>query len=155
MSDTIVSHLREPVSARRAFEHAWMHAKTMLIAGHRMVLELKPETRSGKQNRLLHAMLRDVSMQVEWAGKKRDTDVWKRLMTASWLRARGESVEILPAIDGHGIDVVFRRTSKLSKAECVELCDFIAAWCVEHGVELSDPGCAVDPDTGEILVDTN
>ena len=149
MSEALVSHLREPVTAHRAFEHAWRHAKAMMMAGHRMVLELKPETRSGKQNRLLHAMLRDVAMQVEWAGGKRDTETWKRLMTAAWLRARGESVEILPAIDGHGIDVVFRRTSQLTKTECVELCDFVQAWAAEHGVEFS--GESIDPETGEIL----
>jgi hypothetical protein len=66
------------------------------------------------------------------AGKKRDTEVWKRLMTAAWLRARGESVEVLPAIDGHGIDVVFRRTSSLTKAECSELLEFVLAWKAEH-----------------------
>ena len=56
----------------------------------------------------------------------------KRLLVAAWLRARGESVEILPALDGHGIDVVFRRTSSLTKAECGELIDFIEAWRVDQ-----------------------
>jgi hypothetical protein len=41
-------------------------------------------------------------------------------------------------LDGHGVDIVFRRTSQLTRAECVELCDFIQAWAVEHGVELRD-----------------
>ena len=54
---------------------------------------------------------------------------------AAWLRARGESVEILPALDGHGVDVVFRHTSELTVAECVELSDFILAWGDEHGVQ--------------------
>jgi len=45
---------------------------------------------------------------------------------------------VLPAIDGHGIDVVFRRTSKLTKAECAELVDFVQAWAVERGVEFAE-----------------
>lgn len=145
MSDRMVLRLWEPTQAHRAIGTAWMHAKAALIAGHRMVLELRQETRSDAQNRLLHAWLGEIARTVEWAGKKRDTETWKRLLTAAWLRARGESVEVLPAVDGHGIDVVFRRTSSLTRSECAELCDFVIAWAVEHGV-----GC-VDPETGEIL----
>ncbi len=130
---------------RQAFETCWEWAKSALMAQQRLELSISPEKRSSKQNRLLHAMLGDIAKQKEWAGKKRDLEVWKRLLTAAWLRARGESIEILPALDGHGVDVVFRHTSKLSKAECVELCDYIGAWCAAEGVTLADP------ETGEIL----
>jgi hypothetical protein len=111
-----------------AMQSAWMQAKALLMAGHRLRLTVKPETRNDAQNALLHAILSDVSKTTEWAGQKRDVETWKRLLVAAWLRARGESVEVLPALDGHGVDVVFRRTSKLSKAECAELIDFIEAW---------------------------
>jgi hypothetical protein len=46
-------------------------------------------------------------------------------------------VELLPAIDGHGIDVVFRRTSSLNVAECSELADYILAWGDGEGVQWS------------------
>lgn len=126
--EAIKRTLIEPVQAHKALESVWMHAKALLMAGHRLTLELRPETRNDAQNALLHATLTEIAKTREWAGKKREVEVWKRLLTAAWLRARGESVEILPALDGHGIDVVFRRTSKLSKAECAELIDFIEAW---------------------------
>ena len=106
--------------------------KPWLVAGWRLKVTVEQETRSVDQNAKLHAELAEVAATVEWAGKKRDTEVWKRLMTAAWLRARGESVEVLPAIDGHGIDVVFRRTSSLTKAECSELLEFVLAWKAEH-----------------------
>lgn len=154
MSNALVLTLREPVSAHKAFDAAWKHAKSMLIAGHRLVLEVKPLTRSDKQNRLLHAMLGDIARQVEWAGQKRDTETWKRLLTAAWCRARNEHVEMLPALDGHGVDIVFRRTSQLTRAECVELCDFVGAWCVEAGVELRDVRQWTNPETGEIMGST-
>ena len=129
----------------------WAWAKPLLMAGHRLVVEIRPETRSTAQNARLHAMLGDIARQVEWAGKKRDTDTWKRLLTAAWLRARGESVELLPAIDGHGVDVVFRRTSKLTRAECSELCEYVMAWCSEHDVALRDARqWEINPETGEI-----
>ena len=123
----------------------------VLQGGHRWLLTIAPEKRSDRQNRLLHAMLGDIARQVEWAGKKRDAEVWKRLLVAAWCRARREQVELLPALDGHGVDIVFRRTSSLTRAECAELCDFIGAWCADNGVELREARQWVDPETGEVM----
>lgn len=128
MSDRMTIRLWEPVQAWKAVSEAWQWAKAMLLAGHRLVLEIKPETRNTAQNARLHARLTEIASRYEWAGRKREVEVWKRLLTAAWLRARGESVEVLPALDGHGVDVVFRRTSELTKAECGELMEFIDAW---------------------------
>ena len=139
MSERITLPLINPVQAHQAIEAAWRHAKALLMAGHRLTLEVRPEKRSDAQNRLLHACLSEISKQIEWAGAKRDVDTWKRLLTAAWLRARGEGVEVLPAIDGHGIDVVFRHTSKLTKAECAELSEFVMAWAAERGIVIHAP----------------
>jgi hypothetical protein len=109
----------------------------VLQADQRFTLEVRPETRSLKENALLHSLLTQISNQIEWAGQKRDAETWKRLMTAAWLRATGQQVEILPAIDGHGIDVVFRKTSKLSRAECADLIEFVLAWSTEQGVKFA------------------
>ena len=98
------------------------------------VVTITSPTRSGDQNALLHALLTEIAAEHEWVGSKRDVETWKRLMTAAWLRARGESIEILPALDGHGVDVVFRRTSSLTKTECSELVEFIQCWEAEHAV---------------------
>lgn len=136
MSNSISVRCFEPVQAHKALQTIiWPSLKAMLLAGHRMVVTVKPETRSLAENAMLHAMLTEIAEQVDWAGQKRDAEVWKRLLTAAWLRARGESVEILPALDGHGVDVVFRRTSSLTRGECSELIDFIQCWAAEHDVK--------------------
>lgn len=140
---------------------AW--AKTMLLAGHRLVLELRPETRSDAQNRLLHSRFNDIRKQCTWAGRKWDTEDWKRLLTAAWCRTRNEGVEIVPAIDGKGFDVLYQRTSKLTRRECVDLSDYVMAWGTEQGVQWCPaslgrdaeptgvPKRNVDQETGEIL----
>lgn len=115
----------------------WTWLKPLLLSERRYRIEVYPETRSTRQNALLHSRIGDIAKHIQWAGKKRDTDTWKRLLTAAWLRARGESVELLPAIDGHGVDVVFRLTSTLTVAECVELSDYILAWGDGNGVQWS------------------
>lgn len=141
--------LREPVQAYSVVLSLWGWIKSMLLAGHEIVIEARPATRSDKQNRMLHAMLGQIAAQKEWAGKRHDIETWKRLLTAAWCRARGEAIDYLPALDGHGIDIVFRHTSKLTRGECVELCDFIGAWCAENDVDIRGPEW-IDPETGEI-----
>lgn len=151
----------EPVQAYQAIVQAWQHAKPLLMAGYRLVIEIRQEKRSDAENRLLHAMLTHISKNVEWAGAKRDVETWKRLLTAAWLRARGEHVEMLPALDGCGIDVVFRRTSDLTRGECAELIEFIYAWGAGLDVQFPPPPLkespkaiggrgVIDSDTGEI-----
>ena len=132
--EKITLKLWSPTQAAKDLPGVWAWIKAMTVAGHRLVLEIRPEKRSDAQNRLLHACLSEISKQVEWAGCKRDVDTWKRLLTAAWLRARGEPIEMLPALDGHGVDIVFRRTSQLTKAECAELSEFVMAWAAERGI---------------------
>lgn len=134
MTSRISATLHNAQAGHSTWVALWQQCKALLHAGHRLSVEIKPSTRSTEQNRLLHSRIGDVAKHVPWAGSRRPPEVWKRLLTAAWLRARGESIEILPALDGHGVDVVFRHTSELTVAECVELSDFILAWGDEHGV---------------------
>jgi hypothetical protein len=129
--------LYNPQQANHDIREAWSTIKPWLIAGHQFILTIKPEKRSTDQNAKLHALLKDISEQMEWAGSKRDIETWKRLLTAAWCRVQGEHVEMLPAIDGHGFDIVFRHTSKLTKAECSELIEFIYAWAAEKNIRFT------------------
>lgn len=126
--------LYNPQQGHTRLMAAWREAKAWLVAGHRLVITIKPEGRSSSQNAALHSWIGEIAATKEWAGCKRDPETWKRLLVASWLRARGESIEILPALDGHGVDFVFRRTSTLTKAECSELLEYVVCWAVENGV---------------------
>jgi hypothetical protein len=123
--------LHNAQQGHEVLKRIWPEVKSMLMAGHRLELSITPERRNNEQNALLHCLLTEIADTREWAGRKRDAEVWKRLLTAAWCRANGESVEILPALDGHGVDVVFRRTSSLTKAECADLITFIQAWVAE------------------------
>lgn len=128
MSERLTLTLFNAQQGHQAVAQVWQSAKALLMAGHRLTLELKPQKRSLPQNARLHARLTEIALRHTWAGKQWEVEVWKRLLTAAWLRARGDSVVVLPALDGHGVDVVFRRTSDLTAAECGELMEFIDAW---------------------------
>lgn len=130
--------LIEPGQAHKRLKALWRDAKPWLLAGHRLVITIKPEGRTGNQNAALHAWIGEIAASMEWAGRKRDVETWKRLLVAAWLRTRGEPLEVLPALDGHGVDIVFRRTSSLTKAECAELLDFVQCWAAQN-VPINEP----------------
>lgn len=129
MSESLTIELHNRAQAWNAIKgQLFPFLANVLQGGGRWVLSLKPQKRNNEQNALLHARLTEIAARHEWAGRKWDVEVWKRLLTAAWLRARGEAVVILPALDGQGVDVVMRRTSTLTVAECSELLEFINAW---------------------------
>ena len=98
-------------------------------AGH--VVTIKPPTRNLEINAALHAKLTEIADSREWAGKRWDVETWKRLLVAAWSRATGEALVMLPALDGAGVDIVFRRTSAMTQAEVRELLTFIECWEAE------------------------
>lgn len=160
MTDRLIMQLRSPFEAHRAIaEHVWPMVKAQTMAGREMQIEVSEAKRSGAENRLLHAMLTHISKTHEWAGKRRDVETWKRLLVAAWCRANNEQVELLPALDGHGVDIVFRRTSQLTRRECADLIEFVFAWGSENDItfpeapkQVEGPKSeAIDPSTGEIM----
>lgn len=98
--------------------------------GWRVTVE--PPRRDLDINAALHAKIGEIAERAEWAGRRWDIETWKRLLVAAWTRANGEPVVMLPALDGAGVDIVFRRTSKMTQAEVRDLLGFIEAWEAEN-----------------------
>jgi hypothetical protein len=136
--------LWEPVQAHKIITlQLWPLLKSMLMAGQRVVVEIKPETRTLAQNARLWAMLTDVSKQVNWYGRKLSQEEWKHVFTASLSKQ-----DVVPGIDG-GFVVLGKSTSKMTKPEMSELQQLIEAFGAQQGVRFTAPEY-VDPETGEI-----
>jgi hypothetical protein len=103
-----------------------------------MVVEIKECTRSLEQNAKLHAMLEDVAQQVEWHGMKLHKDIWKRICTAAMLREIGESPMLVPSLDGHGIEIIYEKTSTMGKRMMAALIEWVYAFGSEKGVQWSE-----------------
>ena len=122
----VLSHPLARANAKKAIDEA----------EEGMVVTIKPKNRTLEQNALLHKLFTLISKHIEWAGSKRDVETWKRLLTAAWLRARGDNVELLPALDGKGVDIIWRHTSQLNVREMSELLEYVMAWATEYGLEV-------------------
>ena len=136
--------LFEPVQAHKALTQTiWPLVKANLIAGRRMTIDVKPETRSLAQNARLWAMLGDVSRQVDWHGRKLSSTAWKHVFTAALTKQ-----DVVPGIDG-GFVVLGKETSKMTRAEMTELQELMEAFGAQQGVRFSAPDY-IDHETGEI-----
>jgi len=136
--------LFEPTQAHKVLtQQIWPLIKASIIAGHRMMIEVKQETRSLEQNSRLWTMLTDLSKQVNWYGRKLTPEEWKHVMTAALTKQ-----DVVPGIDG-GFVVLGKSTSKMTKGEMSELQTLIEAFGAQQGVRFTAPEY-IDLETGEI-----
>lgn len=129
--DRISASLINPQQAYQWWLSAWQTIKPLLIAGHRLHVEVRQEKRSDAQNRLMWSALGDLARQVDWHGQKLDAEAWKDMATAALKRQR-----VVPGIDG-GFVVLGQRTSQMTKSEMTELIDFVLAFGDQRGVQWS------------------
>ena len=120
----------------QAILSAWQACKPVLLAGQRLCISIKPETRTTAQNRLLFSILTDLSEQCEWVinGKltKADKEDVKDILSAS-LRQQQRMAQ---GLDG-GLVVLGMRTSKLTVPEMSDLIALGHAVGDERGVQWS------------------
>jgi len=128
MTDRLALTLFNPDQGHKEFVKAWELSKSMLFAGHRLTLEIRPEKRSDAQNRRLWALLTDISQQVEWHGQKLSPEDWKHIFSAAMKKQRA-----VPGLDG-GFVVLGQSTSRMTKAEMSEMQELMAAFGAEHNV---------------------
>lgn len=126
--------LYDAQSGHQALQSLWQQAKPYLMAGHRLVVTIKPETRSSAQNARMWAMLSEISEQVVWHGTKLAPEDWKHVFTASVRK-----LQVVPNLDSTGFVALGASTSTMTKAEFNELMTLMEAFGAEHGVRFTAP----------------
>ncbi|WP_438980155.1 recombination protein NinB [Polynucleobacter sp.] len=132
MAEAYKTTIYEAVQGHKALLEAWNWAKPMVIAGHRLNVVIKPETRSTEQNSKMWAMLSEISTQVDWYGQKLSAEDWKHVLSASLKKQRA-----VQGLDG-GFVVLGLSTSKMTKGEMADLITLMEAFGAQRGVKFSD-----------------
>ena len=107
--------------------------QAVLTAPDGYVCEVKSATRTTEQNKLLWAILRDVSSQVIWHGRKLTCEEWKDIFTATL-----KQQESIPGIDG-GFVILGRSTRNMTKNEIADLIELIYAFGSMQEVKWKEP----------------
>jgi len=111
----------------------WQWIRAMLMAGHRIVLTARKETRSLAQNSLMWSCLTDLSEQVKWDNVRRlSPEGWKDYLTA---HLNGQ--DLVPNMDGTGFVAIGRgsSTSEMTIAEMTAVIDLAHAFGDGRGVK--------------------
>lgn len=93
------------------------------------------QTRTFEQNAKCHAMLNDIgeSMRWTWHGIAIDMEDLKSIMVASFRKARGGHVRVLPGVDGEPV-LLNWRTRDFTVGEMAEFIEMLSAWMADHEV---------------------
>lgn len=135
---THAARLYEPVQALTALKAAWHYVKGYLVAGGGALdLQIKVETRTSRQNRLLHALFGDVARQSLWLGKKRTASEWKVLFVSGHSVATNQGAEMVPGLEGEFLNLR-ESTAQMGKARMASLLDYVLAYCSANEIELRD-----------------
>ena len=151
MPDRFTARLWSAQQGHQAVEAAWGYAKPLLLAEHRLVLEVRPENRSLDQNAHFHALCVDIARSgIEWFGKPRKAEEWKVLLVSGHAKATKQEADVVPGLEGELVNLR-ESTARMSRARASSLIEYTLAFCAEHGVALRDARqWEINPETGEI-----
>ena len=124
----------------RAIHEVTKQCSEMLKAGISPVLEVREDfrTRTHEQNAKIHAMLADISKQVELHGNKYSVHVWKRLTTAEFLKDKGERPLLIQDLSGE-VMILWERTSKMNTKTMAEYIEWLNAFGAQEDVKWTEP----------------
>ena len=130
----------EPVQAHRAMiATIWPELKAMLLAGHKMILECKPASKTRAQEEKYHAMIGEVAKQAQHLGSVWTPDDWKRLLLDKFARETGRTHgKVIPNLDKSGVVEVGIQSRNFNRADGSDFIEWLHCWGAENGVTYSD-----------------
>jgi hypothetical protein len=127
----------EPVQAHKEMMTVvWPMLKSMLMAGHRMTIEIKQSKRSVEQNAMFHSLIDKIAKQMAAAGSTWTPDDWKRLLVDQWAHDTNRKIgKIAPSLDGERVVQLGLQSHKFTVEEGSEFIEWLLAWMAEKGIE--------------------
>ena len=92
--------------------------------------ELVDDPRTLAQNKLMWALLNEVSAQLTIGGERYEPEDFK----CAFMKAAGHKLRFMPALDGDGVVALGYRSSKLNKEEFADLIETIYSQGLQRGV---------------------
>ena len=144
--------LFNPVQGHKAIsEMLWPHVKSLLMAGHRLQLELRlaEDAKTDKQRKFYHSyILKTIANKAEVNGQKFDLKTWKEHFRSEFLGHK--TVTTKNPMTGKKVRRRVRvSTEDLGVKGYAEYIDRVAAFAAtDLGIEFAEEWC--DPETGEI-----
>jgi hypothetical protein len=116
----------------------WPTLKAMLMAGHRMTIEIKQSKRSTEQNAMFHSLIDKINKAMAAVGSTWTPDDWKRLLIDQWAHDTNRKIgKVCPSLDGERIVQLGLQSHKFTTSESSEFIEFLMAWATLKGIDVS------------------
>jgi hypothetical protein len=129
----------EPAQAHKEMMNViWPTLKAMLMAGHRMTIEIKQSKRSTEQNAMFHSLIDKINKAMAAVGSTWTADDWKRLLIDQWAHDTNRKIgKVCPSLDGERIVQLGLQSHKFTTTESSEFIEFLLAWSALKGIDVS------------------
>jgi hypothetical protein len=129
----------EPAQAHKEMMNViWPTLKAMLMAGHRMTIEIKQSKRSTEQNAMFHSLIDKINKAMRVAGSTWTADDWKRLLIDQWAHDTNRKIgKVCPSLDGERIVQLGLQSHKFTTTESSEFIEFLLAWSALKSIDVS------------------
>lgn len=131
--------LFNPQQGHSAFTALWPEAKALLMAGKRLVVELKEPTRSSEASAKFHAMCGDFAKSgIKWAGKTRSLEEWKVLLISGHAVATKLGAEVVPGLENEFVNIR-ESSARMPVSRMNSLIEYTYATGISLGVRFTAP----------------
>lgn len=139
MKHTVVMHNAQ--QGHEVFRRLWDICKPHLIAGRKLVLTAREETRTLEQNAKFHALCDDFARSgLQWAGKQRNAAAWKVLLVSGHATATREGAEMVPGLEGEFVNLR-ESTALMSVRRSSSLIEYTLAYASANGIDVQHEYC--------------
>jgi NinB protein len=116
----------------------WPKIKDALNAGRQLTLEIKPASKTRRQEEKYHAIIGEIAKQAQHMGATWDAETWKRLLVDKYCREIGLNSQIMANLENDAIIQLGVQTRKFTKEQASEFVEFLLAWSAENGVTINE-----------------
>jgi hypothetical protein len=116
----------------------WPKIKDALNAGRQLTLEIKPASKTRRQEEKYHAIIGEIARQAQHMGATWDAETWKRLLVDKYCREIGLNSQIMANLENDAIIQLGVQTRKFTKEQASEFVEFLLAWSAENGVTINE-----------------
>ncbi|EFA0001915.1 recombination protein NinB [Escherichia coli] len=106
-------------------------------APDKFIIDIRKPTRKLSQNAKFHAMVADISRQVQWCGRWLKPEQWKVLLISGHAVATKQEADVLPGLEGECVNIR-ESSAQMSVKRMASLIEYTTSWAVEKGVRFTD-----------------
>lgn len=117
----------------------WPKVKKALVAGRKLTLEIKAQSKSRDTEKLYHELIGQIAKQAQHMGAKWSAEDFKRLLVDQFMRDIGEGGgRVIPNLDGTGIVQLGSQTRNFTQEQGSEFIEWLYSWAANNGVTIDE-----------------